>query len=180
MSLQLESLNHLVKKHASNCYKHVIFVSLMEKDVEDTMQINIQRSMFHLKFRWFGAPLFLSGAVLLGMVIMTWPMTHDHFSLLLGFGCAMSGLTVFGVNHNTAMAFAVETYPKIQQLPQVLRLEVEEDLKWDKPKTLGLKAHPKTSLFIPFLSIFLQGYVFTRLSCRLQWQDFEVCSSTFF
>lgn len=149
--------------------------------MEDNIQrLNIQKSMFHLKFRWFGAPLFFSGLVLLGTVIFTWPVTRDYLALLLGFGCAMSGLTVFGVNHNTAMAFAVTTYPNIQDLPQTLRAEVEEDLKWDKSKTLGIKANPKTSLFVPFLSILLQGYVFTRLSCRLQWQDFDVCSSVFF
>ena len=147
---------------------------------EKTQQINIQKSMFHLNFRWFGAPLFISGLILLGTVVFTWPVTHDHFALLLGFGCAMSGLTVFGVNHNTAMAFAVTTYPNIQELPKNVRLEIEEDLKWDKAKTLGLKANPKTAIFIPFLSIVLQSYVFVRLSCRLNWQDFEFCSSVFF
>ena len=147
---------------------------------DNIQQINIQKSMFHLKFRWFGAPLFVSGLVLFGTAIFTWPVTHDYFSLLLGFGCAMSGLTVFGVNHNTSMAFAMTSYPDIQTLPKDLRFEVEEDLKWDKAKALSFKANPKTAMIIPFISVLLQGYVFVRLSCRLQWHVFEMCSSAFF
>ena len=169
---------NLVKKHVSNCYKHVILDLITDEVVvqEAKQEFNDRKAMFHLRFRWLGAPLFFSGCIIFFLVVTTFSQTYDYFSLLLSFGCVMSGLTVFGVNHNTAMALAATQFPDLQKLPEPLRKEMEEDLAWDQAKTLSLRPNPKTSLVIPLISILLQGYVIVRLSCHVDMKWFaEQC-----
>lgn len=138
-----------------------------------------QKAKLFLRLRWLGAPLLFSGIALFLSIITTVAQTQDYFLILLGFGSMALGLTTFGVNHDTAMALVANHHPNTSRFEASLQKEFEEDLRWDTAKTLSLKAHTKTALFVPILAVLLQGYVFTRLSCALHANFANVCSEWF-
>ena len=130
---------------------------------------------FFLRFRWIGAPMLVSGVLLFLSVLSSLPQTHDYFLVLLGFGCSALGLTTFGVSHDTAMAFMVEHHPNTQNFDPVAQRELHEDLNWDQARTLKLTPNPKTAIFVPFLALLLQSYVFFRLSCQFRPDLSSIC-----
>ena len=136
---------------------------------------HLKKIRFFLRFRWLGAPLLISGLLLFLSVLTSLPQTHDYFLVLLGFGCSALGLTTFGVSHDTAVAFMVASYPNTKDLDVKAQKELDEDLEWDQARTLKLTPNPKTAIFVPFLAIALQSYVFFRLSCQFQLDWDQVC-----
>ena len=111
-----------------------------------------KKSLLHLRLRWLGYPLFFSGIILFCLVLTSFPLSHDYFSILLGFGSMGSGLTTFGVNHDTAMAYAVTQHPSTENLHPSVRKELEEDLGWNQASTLSLAATPKSAFGNPVLN----------------------------
>jgi hypothetical protein len=155
--------------------RRIVRMSNFEKTKEN-IEISNKKALFFLNFRWVGVPFLCTGVSLFISVFTTLPDTGDYFLVLLGFGCMALGLTTFGVSHDTAMAIVAEHYPNTSNFDPRTQKELEEDLKWDKAKTLSLKAHVKTAVAIPILAIIIQGYVFTRLSCDLKASFVDVCS----
>ena len=144
-----------------------------------------EKAAFHFRYRWIGAPLFILGLLLFVTAFGSFARTHDWFVLLLSIGCAMLGLTSFGVNHDTAVAYSVELQEQagFSALQGVMQQELEEDLNWDRSQTLSLKVHPKTAVMLPWLAIAIQSYVFLRLMCG--WKipfagSVSMCSSFWF
>ena len=145
-----------------------------------TEQIH-KKALLHLRLRWLGLPLFFSGLILFCLVLTSLPMSRDYFALLLGFGSAGSGLTIFGVNHDTAMAYAVSEYPDTEGLHPSLLSELEEDLEWNQASILSLTATPKSAFFIPVIAIAIQLWLFSRLSCHFGLNVVgELCKSPWF
>ena len=144
----------------------------------------IQKAAFHFRYRWIGFPLLLIGGCLFLFSLSSYRETHDWFVCLLGFGCTMLGLTSFGVNHDTGVAFALLAEKETDApLSSTMRLELDEDLSWDRSATLAIQPTPKTALLLPWFVIALQFYVFWRLMCVLEFQivgKSDVCSSPIF
>ena len=142
---------------------------------DQEMKRHHKKIRFFLRFRWLGAPLLISGLLLFFSVVSSLPQTHDYFLVLLGFGCSALGLTTFGISHDTAVAFMVVHYPNTKNLGGTAKRELEEDLAWDQARTLKLTPNPKTAIFVPFLALVLQSYVFFRLSCQFQIDLEQIC-----
>ena len=140
-----------------------------------------KKALLHLRMRWMGLPFFFSGVVLFCLALTSFPMSRDFFSMLLGFGSMAGGLTVFGVNHDTAIAYAILNHPDTKDLPTPLVQELEEDLAWNQASTLSLSATPKTAFFIPFFVLLVQLWLSSRLSChfKLGWIG-TLCESPWF
>ena len=125
----------------------------------------IEKAEFHLRVRWLGAPLFLVGVGIFLYEMATVTQSQDWFFLLLSIGCAMLGLTTFGVNHDTAVAIALQAKAKSEevQLSSALKRELEEDLQRDRSGTMALVANEKTAVVVPFLAVLLQAIVLWRI-----------------
>ena len=92
-----------------------------------------------------------------------------------------SGLTVFGVNHDTAIAYAVSQHPSTDGLHPSVQQELEEDLNWNQASTLSLTANPKSAMVIPLIAVAIQLWLMARLSCHLGFRFVgELCQSPWF
>ena len=144
----------------------------------------LQKAGLHFRYRWVGLPLLISGGCLFLFSLSAYRETQDWFVCLLGFGCTMLGLTSFGVNHDTAIAYSIEAEKsESSELTSTMRMELDEDLQWDRSATLAVQATPKTALILPWCVIALQFYVFWRLMCVLTFPiagKTAVCSLSFF
>lgn len=130
-------------------------------------QQDASRARFHARLRWVGAPLLLSGVVLLcwGIAsVMGGGSAAMVFVCLFGTGL---GLASFGANHDTALALALrarEASGAEPVLVEALSAELDEELEQDRGEVLGLRPSPRIAMVIPLVALVVQGFVLWRLS----------------
>ncbi len=120
---------------------------------------------FHARLRWVGAPLLLSGFVMLMWALSLAGRGGSMFTVMFGlFGCGMA-LASFGANHDTALALAIRSRSGAGggKLSQKLAREVAEELEVDRSGTMALRASPRVAMFLPLVALLVQSFVFWRL-----------------
>ncbi len=120
---------------------------------------------FHARLRWVGAPLLLSGFVMLMWALSLAARGGSMLTVMLGlFGCGMS-LASFGANHDTALALAIRSRSGSDggQLSQKLAREVAGELEVDRSGTMALRASPRIAMVLPLVALLVQSLVFWRL-----------------
>ena len=125
------------------------------------MSGTVSKAVRHARLRWTGAPLLLSGVVLLGYAIFGsltggsgWNVAFSVFGTCLG-------LASFGANHDAAMAFAFSG--RDDGLPHALNEELQEELERDREGVIEISPAPKIGFFMPFIAVGVQVWVGMRL-----------------
>jgi len=116
----------------------------------------------HSRLRWLGAPLLLTGALLLVLAFLGVASGGSGWNVMLGLFGTGTALASFGANHDTAIAHAVKVRGN-PELPAALRDEVEQELQRDRSDTLSLRPSAMAGLIVPFVCIGVQSYVAWRL-----------------
>ena len=123
-----------------------------------------QNASFHARLRWVGAPLLLSGVVMLLWALSFAVRGGSLLTLMFGlFGCGMA-LASFGANHDTAMALAIRARGGGEDhLPEHLEREVAEEMEVDRASAMALRPSPRIAMVLPMVALLVQGFVFWRL-----------------
>ena len=123
-----------------------------------------QNAAFHSRLRWVGAPLLLSGVVMLMWALSLMLRGGSLLTLMFGcFGCGMA-LASFGANHDTAMALAIRSRAGgADHLPEHLVKEVAEEMEVDRAGAMSLRPSPRIAMVLPLVALLVQGFVFWRL-----------------
>lgn len=117
----------------------------------------------HATWRWSGAPLLLSGGLLLLAALVGVIQGGSGFTVMLGlFGCGLS-LASFGANHEASIASALRARQEGAALPDRIARDLDEELARDRGGTLGLRASPRIALALPFVAVMVQSGVAWRL-----------------
>ncbi len=124
---------------------------------------DLRVALRHHAWRWAGAPLFFSGALIFFWAFGEIPRGGRLFTAMLGFGGMMMGLTAFGANHDAAVSYALRAQVGGGELPPKLQAELDEELRRDREAVNGLKPSPKVALVLPFTALALQAYVVYRI-----------------
>ena len=123
-----------------------------------------QHASFHARLRWVGAPLLLSGFVVLMWALSLIGRGGSLVTVMFGlFGCGMS-LASFGANHDTAMALAIRSRVGGEDdLPLALAKEVAEEMEVDRAAMMSLRPSPRIAMVLPLVALMVQSFVFWRL-----------------
>ncbi|MEC7948753.1 MAG: hypothetical protein VX265_14395 [Myxococcota bacterium] len=117
----------------------------------------------HARWRWTGAPLLITGGLLLGGAVVALLRGGSGFDVMLGlFGCGLS-LASFGANHEAAIAMALRARQAGAALPDRLAHDLDEELARDRSGTLGLRPSPRIALALPIAAALVQSGVAWRL-----------------
>ncbi len=123
----------------------------------------VRSAHIHFNLRWLGAILLVSGIVLLLNFVSQLFTGGSVLTAIFSFvSCGLS-LGSFGINHDTAIAYAVQAKNEGISLSEhpVLETELNEDLNRDRSQTLSLKPHSILSYLIPFITLLLHGYLWS-------------------
>lgn len=115
----------------------------------------------HARLRWVGAPLLVSGAVILFVALTDSLRGGSGGAVLAAVGGTLSGLASFGVNHDTAMAFAMRA--PAERLTAPLAEEVAGERERLRKGAPALRPNRAAGLLVPLISIGLQGFLTWRL-----------------
>lgn len=128
------------------------------------VNVDAQNASFHARLRWVGAPLLLSGVVMLMWALSLTLRGGSLLTLMFGmFGCGMA-LASFGANHDTAMALAIRARGDGEaNLPEPLESEVAEEMGLDRASAMSLRPSPRIAMALPLVALLVQGFVFWRL-----------------
>ena len=116
----------------------------------------------HARLRWLGAPLLVTGGLLVLLAFLQFASGGSGWTVMLGCFGLGTALATFGSNHDTALAHAVRVRT-LPELPVALRDEVERELLRDRADTLSLRPSAIAGLVVPILCVSVQGYVLWRL-----------------
>jgi len=124
-----------------------------------------QNAVFHSRLRWVGAPLLISG-----VIILLWAVTNmirggsGWLVLVSMLGCGLS-LASFGANHDTAMALALEARQTkgAPGLPETLANELEEEMATDRAELMSLRPTQTIGKVIPLIAILIQAGILWQL-----------------
>jgi len=126
-----------------------------------------KQARFHARLRWAGAPLLLTGVLLLGWGVVSVMGGQSVTVIFIGFfGCGL-GLASFGANHDTAMALALSARDAQGEEPVLsdeLARELKEELDTDRGEVLSLRPSPRIAMVIPLVALLVQGFLLWRLS----------------
>ena len=125
----------------------------------------VRAAHLHFNLRWLGCFLLISGVLLLSYFLVQVFGTGALLHLILSFvSCGLS-LGSFGINHDTAVAYALRARDEGVLLTEhpVLQRELTEDLERDKIETMSLKPHSILSYVIPCIALALQGYLWSTI-----------------
>ena len=138
------------------------------------MTAQLRKAKRHLLWRWSGAPLLVTGGLLVCLAF--WALIRGGPGLpvmlgLLGVGMALAS---FGANHDTAMALAFELRQTSSELPEEgsaerLMVELDEELVRDRDSVLALQATPRIALTVPWMAIGVQSATAVWLCDVLGW-----------
>lgn len=129
----------------------------------DTDSVNdIQVAVRHARLRWIGAPLLLTGLLLVLLTVLQMVSGGPGWMVMLGLFGLGTALASFGANHDTAMAHAVRVRLHAN-LPVPLRDEVNAELARDRNDVMGLRPSVMAGLVVPVVCICVQGFVAWRL-----------------
>ena len=122
---------------------------------------SFQAAVRHLYFRWFGVVLLVSGLLLFLRYAFVIFSTYNLVKQLLSLGSCVFALASFGVNHDTAIAYALKAQNEGEMLSDhpVLHQELKEDLDRDKAGTILLQPFPISSYVLPLCTLMLQIYL---------------------
>ena len=117
----------------------------------------------HAAWRWTGAPLLLTGGLLLAVAVVGALQGESGFTVMLGlFGCGLS-LASFGANHEAAVASALRVRDAGGTLPARLGADLDEELQRDRTGVLGLRPSPRVALVLPVVAVLVQAGVVWRV-----------------
>ena len=123
----------------------------------------VREAHIHFNLRWLGAVLLISGIILLFNFVSQLFSGGSILTAVFSFvSCGLS-LGSFGINHDTAIAYAVQAQNEGVALSEhpVLETELKEDLNNDRAQTLSLKPHSILSYVIPLITLLLHGYLWS-------------------
>ena len=123
---------------------------------------SIQIAIRHARIRWVGAPLLITGVLLLLLAVLQLTMGGPGWVVMLGLFGMGTALASFGANHDTAMAHAMKTRAD-GRLPVNLRDEVQAELERDHGGMMALKPSVRAGLFVPFLCVGVQALLAWKL-----------------
>ncbi len=117
----------------------------------------------HAAWRWTGAPLLVTGGLLLLGALVGVIQGGSGFTVMLGFfGCGLS-LASFGANHEAAVAYALQVRQAGADLPERLAADVAEELARDRSAALALRPSPVIAMVLPLAAVAVQAGVVWRL-----------------
>ena len=123
---------------------------------------DIRVAIRHARLRWIGAPLLVTGALLLVLAFLQMVAGGSGWVVMLGcfgFGTALAS---FGANHDTALAHAVRVRTDTK-LPVSLRDELDAELARDRNEVMGLRPSVIAGMVVPAICVAAQSYVAWRL-----------------
>ena len=145
------------------------------------MSNQLKSAEMHIKIRWVGVPFLITGLfILITATLHLSGPGGSWFTLLLGVASSLGSLTVFGVNHDTAVALGIELANSTnsrstdvqqatafsdfekQATPQLCN-EVFAELKRNRTEALSLRPSPKSALLIPIIVLGVQIFASWRL-----------------
>ncbi len=117
----------------------------------------------HASLRWAGAPLLLTGVLLLVWTVGSIFRGGPVGLIMLGFFGTGMGLASFGANHDAAIAFALKARSAGGALSASLTAELDEELERDRAGTMGIKPAPNVAMALPFFAMAVQAFLASRL-----------------
>ncbi|HCH63853.1 MAG TPA: hypothetical protein DFR83_13690 [Deltaproteobacteria bacterium] len=128
-----------------------------------TDEVNdIQVAIRHARLRWIGAPLLVTGGLLLVLALLQMVSGGPVWVVMFGLFGLGTALASFGANHDTAMAHAVRVRLHAD-LPVALRDEVNTEMARDRNDVMGLRPSAIAGLVVPLVCISVQTFVAWRL-----------------
>jgi len=116
----------------------------------------------HARLRWLGAPLLITGFLILVSAALTFAAGGSGWNVMFGLFGTGTALATFGANHDTAMVHALRSRED-PGLPAHLAKEVDAELQRDRGETLALRPSVGAAFVVPFLAIGAQTWVAWRL-----------------
>lgn len=126
-----------------------------------------RQAAFHAKLRWVGAPLLLSGVVLLLWGLLSVLQGGPAWVIFLGMFGSGLGLASFGANHDTAMALALRARDAEGVDPLLsdsLSEELSEELEHSRSEVLAMRPSPRIATVIPLVALMAQGLLVWQLA----------------
>ena len=122
---------------------------------------SLQAAIRHLYFRWFGAILLVSGLFLFLRYAFAIFDDCAFVKQLLSLATCVFALASFGVNHDTAVAYALRSQEEGVMLSDypMLNQELKEELDKDRREAALLKPFPIVSYVLPSCTLILQCYL---------------------
>lgn len=124
--------------------------------------VDLKVAVRHARLRWIGAPLLITGMMLLIWAFLGFASGGSGWSVMLGCFGLGTALASFGANHDTAIAHAVRVRGEAG-LPEELRAEVEKELSRDRADTLSLRPSAAAGMVVPVVCVAVQTYLAWRL-----------------
>ena len=123
---------------------------------------DIRVAVRHSRLRWVGAPLLVTGALLLVLAFLKMVSGGSGWVVMLGCFGLGTALASFGANHDTALAHAVRVRMHAE-LPVSLRDEVDAELARDRNEVMGLRPSAVAGMVVPMVCVAAQSYIAWRL-----------------
>ena len=119
----------------------------------------VSKANWFIRFRWIGLPLFITGIVLFLIAGKQLMVTGRLFPVMLGVASTLIGLTCFGLNHDTAIEFALLAKQKDAKtvLSEEMERELADELQRDKAHALGLRGNKTMAMVLPLIALCVQG-----------------------
>mgnify|MGYP007063387540 CR=1 FL=1 len=138
------------------------------------MAAQLRKAKRHLLWRWSGAPLLVTGGLLVCLAFWALIRGGPGFPVMLGLLGVGMALAAFGANHDTSMALAFELRQAASELPEEgnaarLLAELDEELVRDRDSVLALQATPRIALALPWMAIAVQSTTAIWLFDVLGW-----------
>lgn len=132
-----------------------------------TASQDAKQAGFHAKLRWVGAPLLLSGVVLLLWGVLSVLQGGPVWVIFLGMFGSGLGLASFGANHDTAMSLALRVRDAEGEEPflsEALSDELSEELEHSRAEVLAMRPSPRIATMLPLVALMAQGLLVWQLS----------------
>ena len=123
---------------------------------------DIRVAIRHSRLRWIGAPLLVTGALLLVLALLKMVSGGSGWVVMIGCFGLGTALASFGANHDTAIAHAVRVRTHAG-LPVSLRDEVDAELARDRNEVMGLRPSAIAGMVVPMVCAAAQSYIAWRL-----------------
>lgn len=123
-----------------------------------TSSSDVAIAVRHSRIRWLGAPLLVTGALVLVSALLAFVAGGSGWNVMFGLFGTGTALATFGANHDTAMVHALRSRED-PGLPASLAQELGAELQRDRAETLALRPSVGAGFVVPFLAIGAQSWV---------------------